>query len=354
MFCARCGTALTAPARFCPVCGHPTVPGNALGDPPMDPHAGSPPVDPLAGPVLGRTGDVCPSCGSRTDAGPACLMCGQVLGLPTGVRLSGPGKRLLAQLLEGVLFLVTLGIGWAVWTLIVWARGTTPAKQLMRMTVIWTAERRAARWGRMFLREFVGRGLVVPVISALTFGVGWIVATCMIFGDTRQTLWDRLASTLVVDGYADVRPEELPASQGFDGAPYARKDRNLVFAGVGALVVLIVAGIVIGPGLFASKHTNNANTVQVPVTETPNSSAGSSYGRPPPNSDSSTSADDGPRALERAVRDYYALLPGNLEAGFAGLTDRFKRGPQANLCQLCRFLANDQVGERVRGDRDGE
>ncbi|WP_158841124.1 RDD family protein [Saccharothrix deserti] len=178
-----------------------------------------------------------------------------MLGLPTGVRLSGPGKRLLAYLLEGLLFLVTLGIGWIVWALIAWARGTTPAKQLMRMTVIWTANRRAASWGRMFLREAAGRGLVVPVISFLTFGVGWIVATCMVFSDTRQTLWDRLASTLVVDGYADIPPENLPAEQGFDGASYTRKDRKLALAGAGALVVLLLAGIVIVPGLFAGKPT---------------------------------------------------------------------------------------------------
>jgi hypothetical protein len=121
--------------------------------------------------------------------------------------------------------------------------------------------------------------------------VGWIVATCMVFSDTRQTLWDRLASTLVVDGYVDVRPEELPASQGFDNAPYARKDRNLVFAGVGALVVLIVGGIVIGPGLVTSTRTNNANTVGVPGTETPSSSAGSSYGSTSPNYGSTASPD---------------------------------------------------------------
>jgi uncharacterized RDD family membrane protein YckC len=182
-------------------------------------------------------------------------MCGQVLGLPIGVRLSGPGKRLLAYLLECVLFLVTLGVGWAVWTLIVWARGTTPAKQLMHMTVIWTANRQAATWGRMFLREVVGRSLVVPVISFLTFGIGWVVATCMIFSDMRQALWDRLASTLVVDGYADVPPEDLPAALGFDDASYARKDRKLALAGAGALVLLLLAGIMIVPGLLSSKPT---------------------------------------------------------------------------------------------------
>ncbi|MEU5853490.1 RDD family protein [Saccharopolyspora shandongensis] len=196
------------------------------------------------------TGDVCPSCGTPVDARPTCSTCGQVHGLPAGVRLSGRGKRLLAALLESVLFFVTLGVGWLVWGLVVWAKGTTPAKQLMRMRVIWVANRRVATWGRMFLRDFFARGVVLIVITLLTLGIGWLVATCMIFGRTRRPLWDRMASTLVVDGYVDHPPQEpAPALPDWEAASYARKDRLLAVAGVAALILLLVGDFLLPPVL---------------------------------------------------------------------------------------------------------
>ncbi|MEV5538414.1 RDD family protein [Saccharopolyspora shandongensis] len=174
--------------------------------------------------------------------------------------------------MDSALFVITFGVGWIVWTLIVWARGTTPAKQLMRMTVIWTADRRAASWGRMFLRGFVGYGLIVTVISVLTAGIGEIVAICMIFGDTRQTLWDRLASTFVVDGYRDVEPEALPPPPEFDQASHLRRDRTLAIGGAGAGVVLILAAVLIVPTLAGLIHPNPVSSHA--ESSTPNQQAG--------------------------------------------------------------------------------
>ncbi len=37
------------------------------------------------------------------------------------------------------------------------------------------------------------------ICSAITAGIGGIVAICLIFGQKRQALWDRMAGTVVVD-----------------------------------------------------------------------------------------------------------------------------------------------------------
>src|SRR5881275_1386914 len=90
---------------------------------------------------------LCTTCGREWGQGLSCQFCNQVAGLPPGVRLSSPGRRLGAHLLEVLLIVVTLGLGWMVWSLIVWARGQTPAKQLLGMHVVKLSAASPAGWG---------------------------------------------------------------------------------------------------------------------------------------------------------------------------------------------------------------
>ena len=90
-----------------------------------------PPTSPAGHATAGASpgaAKACPNCGREWGMGTSCQFCTQVSGAPIGVRLSSPGKRLGAYLVEGVLMVVTLGLGWLIWSLIVWAKGTTPAK----------------------------------------------------------------------------------------------------------------------------------------------------------------------------------------------------------------------------------
>jgi len=106
---------------------------------------------------------------------------------------------------------VTLGIGWAVWSLIVWRNGQTPAKQLLGTTVVVETIRKAAGWWRMLWRELVLKSAVGTIPSLLVFTAAprayWWLALpltialyCWLLWDPfRQQLWDKLAGTLVVD-----------------------------------------------------------------------------------------------------------------------------------------------------------
>src|SRR4051812_23091598 len=71
--------------------------------------------------------------------------------------LSSKGKRFGALLLEAVLVIVTLVIGWLIWSVILWQKGQSPAKSIMKMRVIKLAESRAANIGEMALRELLGK-----------------------------------------------------------------------------------------------------------------------------------------------------------------------------------------------------
>ena len=111
--------------------------------------------------------------------------------------LSSAGKRFGAFLLDIVLAIVTLGIGWIVWDLIVWKAGQSPAKQLLHMRIISGDTGQPIDWGKSFLRNFVCYGLIglIPLAGPIYR----IVGACFVFNDDRRALWDRMVNTYVVD-----------------------------------------------------------------------------------------------------------------------------------------------------------
>lgn len=113
-------------------------------------------------------------------------------------RLATPTARLLALLLEVVLAIVTLGIGWIVWSLVVWGRGTTPAKSLLRQRIVERRTGRTATWSRMAVRQLLVGGLLSIVLSAATFYVYYLVDALFVLAPERRRLTDRLAGTLVL------------------------------------------------------------------------------------------------------------------------------------------------------------
>ena len=78
----------------------------------------------------------CPSCHRSWGAGRACQFCSQVEGLPIGVTLASPAKRLGAHVVDGILVLVTLFVGYLIWALISFGGGRTPGKQLLGMRYV--------------------------------------------------------------------------------------------------------------------------------------------------------------------------------------------------------------------------
>ena len=137
----------------------------------------------------------CPACGRAWGQGKVCQFCGQLEGAPAGVRLSSPGRRLGAYLLEALLAMVTLGIGYLIWTLVAFAKGQTPGKQALRMRVVSLQTGKPASWGTMFVREFIAK-LVIGFLSVLTLG---IINFWLLWDSNHQELWDKLVGTLVVD-----------------------------------------------------------------------------------------------------------------------------------------------------------
>ena len=124
------------------------------------------------------------------------------LSLPPGVELASTGRRIAAWFLAFPLAVVTLGIGYAIWGLVVWSRGTTPALQVLGMRCWKPATGRPATWGTMALREIIG-GIVENLLGWLTGLASFIV---MLASGDRRCIHDMIAGTVVVRDPGRVLP----------------------------------------------------------------------------------------------------------------------------------------------------
>ena len=104
------------------------------------------------------------------------------------------GIRFGAFALDFLLAIVTCGIGWLIWSIILWQQGTSPAKKMLGLVVIDTTTGAPANMGKMAMRELVGKTL----LGSISFGITTLVGAIMILSNNkRQGIWDQIASTTV-------------------------------------------------------------------------------------------------------------------------------------------------------------
>jgi uncharacterized RDD family membrane protein YckC len=120
--------------------------------------------------------------------------------MPPGVELSSVGRRLGGYLLDVLLAIVTLFIGWLIWSLIVWSKSQTPGKQLLKMKTVKKDTGERATYGTMVLRELVGKWIIVDaLIGSLCFVATIVLDFMLVWDRDRQQLWDKIAGTVIVD-----------------------------------------------------------------------------------------------------------------------------------------------------------
>ncbi|MGW4399913.1 serine/threonine-protein kinase [Amycolatopsis nivea] len=142
----------------------------------------------------------------------------------------------------------------------------------------------------------------------------------------------------------DAKPPVVPTTvavpaAGAAAAPPAgsdRRRRGMIFAGAGALLVVIA--VIVTVVLTRNHGGENPAANPPPVAESSAASsapATSSASQPSPSTQpsapsssssppSSSSAANSPEAMASALRSYFSYLPGNLESGWAMLSDSFK------------------------------
>jgi hypothetical protein len=133
------------------------------------------------------------------------------------------GRRINALLLTVVLIVVTLGIGWLVWSVVEWRHGRTASYRKMGLRVVSRSDAKPIGLSRSILRNAIlCTLLIIPtvlvcVVLGIVFSMGASPPEGLL-NTPRPAPWDRLTGTLVVDERAPARREPMgtinPVSNG--------------------------------------------------------------------------------------------------------------------------------------------
>ena len=113
------------------------------------------------------------------------------------------GKRLEALVLTALLLVVTLAIGWLIWSVFEWRKGRTPSYRLLGLRIVALSDERPIGPGRSLARACICCLLVVPTIVACC-----VIGICFTLGASppsgllrrpRVAPWDYLTATKVTD-----------------------------------------------------------------------------------------------------------------------------------------------------------
>ena len=132
------------------------------------------------------------------------------VGSTPNLRLATFQHRLGAIALDVALATVTFGIGWMIWSLIVWGEGQTPAKKILKIRVYAADTQRPATWGHMAVREFllmlaigIGTGflnlLTAGILGSMAIIAWYALEIVWYFTKGSRTLRDIFVQTLVVN-----------------------------------------------------------------------------------------------------------------------------------------------------------
>lgn len=106
------------------------------------------------------------------------------------------GVRFGAFALDILLAIVTCGIGWLIWSIVLWQQSTSPAKKMLGLKIVDLQTGAPATMQQMLLREGLGK----IVIGAITGILPLVSGVLILVTPTRQGVWDYLSKTTVVKG----------------------------------------------------------------------------------------------------------------------------------------------------------
>lgn len=134
---------------------------------------------------------------------------------PRGVRAADLGRRVVAFILDILLGILLLVIGWLLWLLFTARDGQTPGKKLLSIRAV-RQDGTPSDWGWTMLREVGVKVILFRMlvwVIPLVGWIAWIADLLWAFWDRdRQTLHDKLMKTVVIDEreYLQARREAHP------------------------------------------------------------------------------------------------------------------------------------------------
>ena len=112
--------------------------------------------------------------------------------------LAQPVRRLAGFVVDVGLFVVTLAVGWIVWSVFEARVSRTPGMRITGQRIVDVRTGEVVDGRRMARRQLLGIPLAL-LLGAVTCGVRWLFSGWLVVSPSRQALWDRVAGTTVVE-----------------------------------------------------------------------------------------------------------------------------------------------------------
>jgi len=113
------------------------------------------------------------------------------------------GTRIKALMLTPLLLVLTLGVGWLVWSVVEWCSGRTPSYRRTNLRVVRRSDGKPIGLGRSILREACCAVLLAPTLVASCFlALAFVMGASPpegVFAQSRRAPWDVLTRTEVVN-----------------------------------------------------------------------------------------------------------------------------------------------------------
>lgn len=157
----------------------------------------------------------CPYCNAPGPHGRFCRPCGKFFLDGSGAveRVTFNRRFFGVSLLEGILIVFTLGVGWLIWLAFTAQTAQTPAKRLLNVYIVDADSGRPVTAGRVWIRELLVKALLFSLLNLIAGVASLVDDLWILFDKDRQALHDKIASTVVV--YAPYGlPSQLQSAAG--------------------------------------------------------------------------------------------------------------------------------------------
>ena len=112
--------------------------------------------------------------------------------------LATPQSRLIALLLDALIFGLGFGVVWIIWFITLAEKGTTPGHHLMGQVVIDAETGIPFGWKKMVIREVLIKGVLHWILGSFLFMANFIVDGAFILTSKQRTVHDMIVGSQVI------------------------------------------------------------------------------------------------------------------------------------------------------------
>lgn len=112
--------------------------------------------------------------------------------------LATPQSRLIALLLDALIFGLGFGVVWIIWFITLAEKGTTPGHHLMGQVIVDADTGIPFGWKKMVIREILIKGVLHWILGSFLFMANYIIDGAFILTSTQRTLHDLAIGSQVI------------------------------------------------------------------------------------------------------------------------------------------------------------